>query len=137
ITPVEATRHDLYVERFLNRGRVDPPDIDVDFCWDERDDLLDWVFATLGEERTAMIANQVTFRARAAVREVAKVYGLPDAEIARVAGGLSRYWGAGTALEATARSPLFRAAEFDPKQGSLLTRAPGPESLRAASRLDG
>src|SRR5206468_954552 len=50
-----------------------------------------------------------------AVREVAKVYGLPDSEIARVAGGLSRYWGAGTALEATARSPLFRGAEFDPK----------------------
>ena len=137
ITHVEPIRHDLYFERFLNRGRVDPPDIDVDFCWDERDDLLDWVFRTLGEERTAMIANHVTFRARAAVREVAKVYGLPDAEITRVATGLSRYWGAGTALEATARSPLFRAAEFDPKQGGLLARPPWPEILRAATRLDG
>src|SRR3989449_2182491 len=137
ITHVEPIRHDLYFERFLNRGRVDPPDIDVDFCWDERDDLLDWVFKTLGEERTAMIANHVTFRARAAVREVAKVYGLPDAEIARVAGGLSRYWGAGTALEATARSPLFRGAEFNPKLGGMLARPPWPEILHAAARLDG
>jgi error-prone DNA polymerase len=137
ITHVEPIRHDLYFERFLNRGRVDPPDIDVDFCWDERDDLLDWVFRTLGEERTAMIANHVTFRARAAVREVAKVYGLPDAEIARVASGLSRYWGAETALEATRRSPLFRGAEFDPRQGGVLARPPWPEILEAAARLEG
>lgn len=137
ITHVEPIRHDLYFERFLNRGRVDPPDIDVDFCWDERDELLDWVFKTLGEERTAMIANHVTFRARAAVREVAKVHGLPDAEIARVATGLSRYWGAETALEATARSPLFRGEEFNPKQGGMLARPPWPEILQAAARLDG
>lgn len=137
ITHVEPIRHDLYFERFLNRGRVDPPDIDVDFCWDERDDLLDWVFRTLGEERTAMIANHVTFRARAAVREVAKVHGLPDAEIARVASGLSRYWGAETALEATRRSPLFRGAEFDPRQGGMLARPPWPEILDAAARLEG
>ncbi|MEK7282246.1 MAG: DNA polymerase III subunit alpha, partial [Acidobacteriota bacterium] len=137
ITHVEPIRHDLYFERFLNRGRVDPPDIDVDFCWDERDDLLDWVFKTLGEERTAMIANHVTFRARAAVREVAKVHGLPDAEIARVATGLSRYWGAETALEATARSPLFRGEEFNPKRGGMLARPPWPEILQAAARLDG
>jgi error-prone DNA polymerase len=137
ITHVEPIRHDLYFERFLNRGRVDPPDIDVDFCWDERDDLLDWVFKTIGEERTAMIANHVTFRARAAVREVAKVYGLPDAEIARVTGGLAHDWGAGTALEATRRHPLFRGAEFNPKKGGLLARPPWPEILRAAARLDG
>src|SRR5262245_55498561 len=137
ITHVEPIRHDLYFERFLNRGRVDPPDIDVDFCWDERDDLLDWAFRTLGEDRTAMIANHVTFRARAAVREVAKVYGLPDAEIARVAAGLSRYWGAETALEATTRSPLFRGADLDARKGGLLARPPWPEILREAARLDG
>ena len=137
ITHVEPIRHDLYFERFLNRGRVDPPDIDVDFCWDERDDLLAWVFKTIGDECTAMIANHVTFRARAAVREVAKVYGLPDTEIARVATGLSRYWGAETALEATRRSPLFRGQEFDPRRGGMLARPPWPEILDAAARLDG
>src|SRR4029077_5786270 len=63
IPHAEPIRPDLYFERFLNRGRVDPPDIDVDFCWDERDDLLDWVFRAFGEERVAMIAKHVTFRA--------------------------------------------------------------------------
>ncbi len=137
ITHVEPIRHNLYFERFLNRGRVDPPDIDVDFCWDERDGLLDWVFETVGEERTAMIANHVTFRARATVREIAKVHGLPDAEIARVTGGLSHDWGAGTALEATGRHPLFRGEEFDPRQGGMLGRPPWPEILHEAARLDG
>src|SRR5207249_8728911 len=84
-----------------------------------------------------MIANHVTFRARAAVREVAKVYGLPDAEIARVTAGLSHDWGAGTALEATRRHPLFRGVEFDPRRGGMLGRPPWPEILKAAVRLDG
>jgi error-prone DNA polymerase len=84
-----------------------------------------------------MIANHVTFRARAAVREVAKVHGLPDAEIARVARGLSRYWGAETALEATRWHPLFRGEEFNPEQGGMLARPPWPEILHAAARLDG
>jgi error-prone DNA polymerase len=137
ITHVEPIRHDLYFERFLNRGRVDPPDIDVDFCWDERDDVLDWVFKTLGEERTAMIANHVTFRARAAVREVAKVHGLPDGEIARITAGLSHDWTGRTALEAAERHPLFRGGDLDPRRGGTLSRPPWPEILRSAARLDG
>ena len=136
ITHVEPIRHDLYFERFLNPGRADPPDIDVDFCWDERDEVLDWVFAAFGKERAAMIANHVTFRARAAVREVAKVYGLPDAEIARVTGRLSHHWGADAAADATRRHPLFRGAEMDPAKGGLLGRPPWPEILAWASRLD-
>jgi error-prone DNA polymerase len=137
ITHVEPIRHDLYFERFLNPGRVDPPDIDVDFCWDERDEVLDWVFRVLGTERAAMIANHVTFRARAAVREVAKVYGLPDAEIARVTGRLAHHWGADAATEAARRHPLFRGEDMDPRRGGLLGRAPWPEILAWASRLDG
>ncbi len=137
ITHVEPIRHDLYFERFLNEGRVDPPDIDVDFPWDERDDVLDWVFRAFGRERAAMIANHVTFRARAAVREVAKVYGLPDAEIARVTARLSHHWRADAAAEATRRHPLFRGASMDPARGGLLGRPPWPEILAWASRLDG
>jgi error-prone DNA polymerase len=137
ITHVEPIRHDLYFERFLNRGRVDPPDIDVDFCWDERDGVLDWTFRAFGETRAAMIANHVTFRARAAVREVAKVCGLPDDEIARVTGGLRQYWGAGTAVEGTREHPMFRGEEFDARRGGLLGRPPWPEILAAATRLDG
>ncbi|MDP9132741.1 MAG: PHP domain-containing protein [Nitrospirota bacterium] len=84
ITHVDPIRHRLVFERFLNPGRHDPPDIDIDFPWDERDDILDWVFTQYGERSAAMVANQNQLAIRAAIRETAKVYGLPAVEIGRV-----------------------------------------------------
>jgi error-prone DNA polymerase len=110
ITHVDPVRHDLFFERFLNEGRVDPPDIDVDFAWDERDAILDYVFGKYGTERAAMVSNHLCFRGRAAVREVAKVYGLPDDEIREV-----------TVHQDDARTQ----------------REPWPEILRWAERLNG
>jgi error-prone DNA polymerase len=137
ITHVEPIRHDLYFERFLNRGRVDPPDIDVDFCWDERDDVIDWVFKAFGADKVAMISNHVTFRARAAVREVAKVHGLPDGEIRRVTDRLAHDWSHETALEAATHHPLFKDDTMEAKRGGLLGRPPWPAILAAAAGLDG
>jgi error-prone DNA polymerase len=85
ITHVDPIRHHLFFERFLNPGRHDPPDIDIDFPWDERDRLMEWVLAQYGAQRAAMVANQNTLGIRAAIREVAKVYGMPPGEIGRVA----------------------------------------------------
>jgi DNA polymerase-3 subunit alpha/error-prone DNA polymerase len=82
ITAVDPLRHGLYFERFLNPGRKDPPDIDVDFAWDERDALLDEVTRVYGPERTARVANHNCFRRRSALRETAHAHGMPDAEIA-------------------------------------------------------
>jgi DNA polymerase-3 subunit alpha/error-prone DNA polymerase len=82
ITDVDPIRHDLYFERFLNPGRKDPPDIDVDFAWDERDELLAKVMAEFGEARAARVANHVCFQPRSALREAARAYGMPDGEIA-------------------------------------------------------
>ena len=48
ITHVDPIRHRLFFERFLNPGRMDPPDIDVDFAWDERDQVIDYVFSRYG-----------------------------------------------------------------------------------------
>jgi len=81
ITQVDPIRHQLYFERFLHEERTDLPDIDIDFCWDERDEILDYVFEKYGEKRAAMVSNQVLLRPRSAVREVAKVYGLSNEEI--------------------------------------------------------
>ena len=83
ITHVDPIRHHLLFERFLNPGRHDPPDIDIDFPWDERPKILEWVFARYGAHQAAMVANQNTLAARAAMREIAKVYGLPAAEIGK------------------------------------------------------
>lgn len=84
ITHVDPLRHNLFFERFLNPGRHDPPDIDIDFPWDERDKILEWVFQQYGERQAAMVANQNSLGLRAAIREAAKVFGIPAAEIGRV-----------------------------------------------------
>jgi DNA polymerase-3 subunit alpha/error-prone DNA polymerase len=81
ITNVDPIAHNLYFERFLTIARPDPPDIDVDFAWDERDALLKRVIERFGPERCARVANHNRFRARCALRETAKAYGLPDAAI--------------------------------------------------------
>lgn len=82
ITNVCPIKHNLYFERFLNPGRSDPPDIDVDFAWDERDDVIE---AVLSKHRgqAAMVCNHVTFKPKMAIRETAKVFGLPESEITR------------------------------------------------------
>lgn len=82
ITDVDPIRYDLYFERFLNPGRKDPPDIDIDFAWDERDGLLEQVIGEYGPSRAARVANHVCFQRRSALRETARAYGMPEGEIA-------------------------------------------------------
>ena len=128
ITHVEPITHNLFFERFLNEGRTDPPDIDVDFPWDERDGILDYVFRKYGEERTAMISNHVGFRARAGVREVAKVYGLPDQEIKSVTERMGYYWSIRHLPEFLEHSPVYKDMEL---------KDPWPEIVELAVKLDG
>src|SRR5512145_2230229 len=90
ITHVDPLKHHLFFERFLNPGRKDPPDIDIDFPWDERDPILGWVFRQYGERQAAMVANQNSLGFRAAIRETAKVFGMPAAEIAAVSSRILR-----------------------------------------------
>jgi DNA-directed DNA polymerase III PolC len=81
LTQVDPLEHNLFFERFLNLGRASPPDIDLDFSWKERDAIVKYVFDKYGQDRVAMISTTVTFRARSAFREVAKVFGLSNSEI--------------------------------------------------------
>ncbi|HMA66450.1 MAG TPA: DNA polymerase III subunit alpha, partial [Desulfosalsimonadaceae bacterium] len=82
ITNVCPLKHNLYFERFLNPGRRDPPDIDVDFAWDERDAVISGVLSRYGE-RAALVACHICFQPRMAIRETARVFGLPEKEIKR------------------------------------------------------
>ncbi|HYC32469.1 MAG TPA: DNA polymerase III subunit alpha [Gemmatimonadales bacterium] len=84
ITHVEPLGAGLLFERFLNPERKDPPDIDLDFPWDERDKVLGYVFTHYPRPRAAMVANHNCFRMRGALREVAKVHGRPAGEIREV-----------------------------------------------------
>ncbi|MFP4562352.1 MAG: PHP domain-containing protein [Spirochaetia bacterium] len=83
ITHVDPLKHNLFFERFLNMGRTDPPDIDVDFPWDERDRVLAWVFETY-RGRAGMVADHVTFGPRSCYREPAKAFGMTEEEIGRI-----------------------------------------------------
>jgi len=84
ITQVDPLRHNLYFERFLNPQRKDPPDIDLDLCWKNRDRVLEYVYEKYGKDRTAMICTFNTFQSRSAIRDVAKTYGLPEDEINKI-----------------------------------------------------
>jgi len=80
-TEIDPIQHNLYFERFLNRGRLSPPDVDLDFSWKERDEIIKYVYERYGYDKVAMISTTVTFRARSAFREVAKVFGISENEI--------------------------------------------------------
>jgi DNA polymerase III subunit alpha len=83
ISRVCPLRWGLYFERFLNMQRGDCPDIDIDICGARRDELLDYVYKRWGHEHVAMIGSFITMHARLAVREVAKVFGVPPGEVNR------------------------------------------------------
>ncbi len=84
LTHVDPLRYNLYFERFLNPERTSPPDLDIDFNWNRRDDIIEYVYQKYGEERVAMVSTHVTFQARSALRETAKAMGLLTGEVERV-----------------------------------------------------
>ncbi|AUC81783.1 DNA polymerase III subunit alpha [Lacinutrix sp. Bg11-31] len=79
ITDVDPIELDLYFERFINPFRASPPDFDIDFSWKDRDDVTAYIFKRF--KHTALLATYNTFKYRAVVRELGKVFGLPKEEI--------------------------------------------------------
>jgi DNA polymerase-3 subunit alpha/error-prone DNA polymerase len=128
ITNVCPIKYNLYFERFLNPGRTDPPDIDIDFSWDERDDVLRDVLADFGDH-AAMVCNHVFFQPRMAIRETAKAFGLPGYEISRLTKRIPwLHSGAGNLADSLAALPSLRDQDLAP---------PWPEVLALAGRLIG
>jgi len=84
ITDVDPIALKLPFERFLNPKRKSPPDFDVDFSWNERDEMYDYIFNRYQTGHTALMGAMSTFRSRSILRELGKVYGLPKAEIDRL-----------------------------------------------------
>ena len=108
--PIE---HDLYFERFLNLERKGVPDIDLDLCWRRRDEVLDYVYRKYGRERVAMICTFATFCARSALRETAKVFGLPEPEIARMTKPLPHFGSLARFEKERGKLPEARVLRFD------------------------
>ncbi|TRX63275.1 DNA polymerase III subunit alpha [Carboxylicivirga sp. M1479] len=81
ITNVDPIDLDLYFERFINPFRQSPPDFDIDFSWTDRDAVTRYIFDTYGYDRVVLLGNYITFKYKSAIREIAKVFGVPDDEI--------------------------------------------------------
>ncbi len=85
ITDLDPLRWGLLFERFLNPERVSMPDFDIDFCQDRRDEVIDYVRREYGADRVAQIITFGKLQAKAAVRDVGRVLGLPYGQVNRVA----------------------------------------------------
>ncbi len=85
ITEIDSIRYDLLFERFLNPERVSMPDFDIDFCYERRDEVIQYVSEKYGADHVAQIAAFGTMAARAAIRDVGRAMALPYGEVDRVA----------------------------------------------------
>ena len=90
ITSIDPIEHQLLFERFISPDRREPPDIDIDFEHERREDVIQWIYRTYGRDHAALTAVVSRFRARGAVREVGKALGLPEDMTAALAG---QVWG--------------------------------------------
>jgi DNA polymerase III alpha subunit len=90
ITEVDPERVDLLFERFVSAERREPPDIDVDFEHERREDVIQYIYARYGRHRAGLAATVICYRARSAIREVGKAFGLTDDTVGALAGML---WG--------------------------------------------
>ncbi|MCM8781227.1 MAG: DNA polymerase III subunit alpha, partial [Candidatus Omnitrophica bacterium] len=85
IADIDATKYGLLFERFLNRDRIGLPDIDIDFCYERRQEVIDYVTKKYGQENVAQIITFGTMQARAVVRDVGRVMGMSYGDVDRIA----------------------------------------------------
>jgi len=130
ITNVDPIKYDLLFERFLNPERISMPDIDIDFCYERRQEVIDYVVRKYGEDRVAQIITFGTLAARAAVRDVGRVLGIPYNEVDRVAKMIPMVPGKHITIEG--------AIEANPELKNLYTGDPVvKELLDMAKSLEG
>ena len=114
ITEVDPALHDLLFERFISLDRKEPPDIDVDFEHERREEVMQYIYDHYGRARAALTATVVTYRARSAVREVGKAFGLSEDAIGALSGTIWG-WGEGAAVDEAGT----RRAGLDPAEAGL------------------
>ena len=107
ITGIDPMKYSLLFERFLNPERVSMPDFDVDFCYERRSEVIDYVIEKYGSDHVAQIVTFGTMAARAAVRDVGRVLGMPYNDVDTVAKLIPRELG--ITIEKAFKSADFRA----------------------------
>lgn len=129
ITDIDPIIHGLLFERFLNPERISMPDIDIDFCYERRDEVIDYVKKKYGVENVAQIITFGTMAARAAVRDVGRVMGLSYPEVDRLAKLIPMELNM-TIDQALTREPkLKELAATDQRIGNLIETSKSLEGL--------
>ncbi len=108
ITEVDPARMDMLFERFVSRERNEPPDIDVDFEHERREEVIQYIYGKYGRDRAALAATVITYRPKSALRDVGKALGLDLAQVDRLAKSLA--WWDGRKV----RPERLREMGFDP-----------------------
>ncbi len=109
ITEVDPARTSTLFERFISRERNEPPDIDVDFEHQRREEVMQYVYTKYGRDRAALAATLITYRPKSAVRDVGKALGLDLAQVDRLSGIFA--WWDGRTID----PQRIREAGFDPE----------------------
>ena len=91
ITEVDPGRMQVLVERFISKERNEPPDIDVDFEHERREEVIQYIYAKYGRERAALAATVITYRPRSALRDIGKILGLSELQISRLSRSM-QWW---------------------------------------------
>ncbi|MGD9669488.1 MAG: error-prone DNA polymerase [Hyphomicrobiaceae bacterium] len=116
ITAVNPIEVDLLFERFVSHARKEPPDIDVDFEHERREEVIQYIYARYGRDRAGLAATVISYRARSAVRDVGKAMGLSEDTVAALAGMV---WG--TRSGGSLPEQRIREAGLDPTDPLLAT----------------
>ncbi|MFZ2868833.1 error-prone DNA polymerase [Zavarzinia sp.] len=104
VTEVNPREVDLLFERFVSEERKEPPDIDVDFEHERREEVIQYIYARYGRERAGLAATVISYRGRSAIREVGKVFGLSEDVTGRLSGSIWGWSSKGLSDEAAARA---------------------------------
>jgi len=108
ITAVDPERMEMLVERFISKERKEPPDIDVDFEHERREEVIQYIYEKYGRHRAALAATVITYRPRSAIRDVGKALGLDELQVDRMA--RSMHWWDGSRVD----KERIREAGLDP-----------------------
>ncbi len=112
VTEVDPSRGELLMERFISRERNEPPDIDIDFEHERREEVIQYIYRKYGRERTALTATVICYRPRSALRDMAKVIGLDTVQAERLSGAM-QWW------DSTVDAERIREAGFEPGNPQL------------------
>ncbi|CAI07859.1 similar to DNA polymerase III alpha chain [Aromatoleum aromaticum EbN1] len=123
ITEVDPELGIMLVERFISKERDEPPDIDVDFEHERREEVIQYVYRKYGRERAALAATVIRYRARSALRDVGRALGLPPGQLERLA--RDRFWFDAGRI----RPERLREAGFDPASPGVQRLATLTEAL--------